>query len=138
MSKRRLETSLYTEELSNGVRVLALPMENTSTVSIVVAIRVGSRHDPPNGHGMAHLLEHMMMTTHANRPSLNSLHRELDSLGGESNAFTDKDNTMLTIEVRPQDVPRAIGIVLDIVQKMSRSFHLDWMHCLTISFAAPE
>lgn len=116
MSRKNPHSSLYQKELSNGVQIIALPMRNVSYVSFAFGIRVGSRHDPPNDHGIAHLLEHMMMTTTTSRPKTKLLYRDFDALGGSSNMYTSSDYTLLVINIIPEDVPLAAELAFDILK----------------------
>lgn len=116
MLQRKTNFSLYTKELPNGVKIVVLPMRGASYVSFAFGIRVGSRHDPPNSHGIVHLLEHMMMTTTPARPKTKLLYRDFDALGGSSNMYTYSDYTMLVINVIPEDVPCAADLAFDILK----------------------
>ncbi len=115
MSRQKSDFSLYKKTLPNGVQIIILSMEKANYVAFTVGIHAGSRDDPPDGHGTAHLLEHMIMTMTEKRPRTEILHRDLDAVGGASNMFTHADKTTLTMNVIPEDVPRATELIFDII-----------------------
>src|ERR1051325_8714995 len=55
--------------LANGMRVLAAPDSSSPTVAIQVWYHVGSKDDPPNRSGFAHLFEHIMFKSTKNMKS---------------------------------------------------------------------
>src|SRR6185369_15750799 len=55
--------------LANGLRVLAAPDRSSPTVAIQVWYHVGSKDDPPNRSGFAHLFEHIMFKSTKNMKS---------------------------------------------------------------------
>ena len=116
MSRRKSDFSLYMKRLPNGVQIISLSIEKTNHVAFTVGVRVGSRDDPPDGLGMAHLQEHMIMTMTEKRPRTEILHHDLDALGGVSNMFTYADRTTLTMNVIPEDVSRASELIFDILK----------------------
>ena len=76
--------------LANGLQVLLYPDESSSTVSINVTYKVGSRHESYGETGMAHLLEHMNFKGTPTHPKIMD---ELSSRGGRANATTAYDRT---------------------------------------------
>jgi zinc protease len=76
--------------LPNGLQILLDPDASSSTVSVNVTYRVGSRHESYGETGMAHLLEHLMFkgsTRHLNIPG------EIAKHGASANASTSYDRT---------------------------------------------
>ena len=45
---------------ANGVRVITVPMKNTSAVTSIVFVKTGSRHEYRKENGISHVLEHML------------------------------------------------------------------------------
>jgi zinc protease len=78
--------------LGNGLRVIALVDHATPTAAIQVWYRVGSKDDPSQRSGFAHLFEHMMFKSTQRMPS-ETLDRLTEDVGGENNAFTSDDVT---------------------------------------------
>ncbi|MGC4044663.1 MAG: pitrilysin family protein [Armatimonas sp.] len=79
--------------LDNGLKVLAVPDSQVSSVAIQVWYRVGSKDDPAGRSGFAHLFEHLMFkrTLHMRDEMLDRL---TEDVGGENNAFTTADATV--------------------------------------------
>ena len=76
--------------LANGLQVLLYPDQSSSTVSINVTYKVGSRHESYGETGMAHMLEHMNFKGTPTHPKIMD---ELSSHGAHANATTAYDRT---------------------------------------------
>ena len=87
--------------LANGMRVLAAPDRSSPTVAIQVWYHVGSKDDPPNRSGFAHLFEHIMFKSTKNMKS-EMMDRLTEDVGGFNNAFTNDDVTVY-FEVVPSN-----------------------------------
>ena len=87
--------------LANGMRVLAAPDSSSPTVAIQVWYHVGSKDDPPNRSGFAHLFEHIMFKSTKNMKS-EMMDRLTEDVGGFNNAFTNDDVTVY-FEVVPSN-----------------------------------
>ena len=87
--------------LANGLRVLAAPDRSSPTVAIQVWYHVGSKDDPPNRSGFAHLFEHIMFKSTKNMKS-EMMDRLTEDVGGFNNAFTNDDVTVY-FEVVPSN-----------------------------------
>jgi len=87
--------------LGNGLRVLAAPDHSSPTVAIQVWYHVGSKDDPPNRSGFAHLFEHIMFKSTKNMKS-EMMDRLTEDVGGFNNAFTNDDVTVY-FEVVPSN-----------------------------------
>ncbi|MEJ0059173.1 MAG: insulinase family protein [Terricaulis sp.] len=79
-------------ELPNGLRVYAMPDANTANVSVQVWYDVGSKDDPVNRSGFAHLFEHIMFKSTENMPA-QFFDRLTEDVGGFNNASTYDDFT---------------------------------------------
>ncbi len=73
----------------------------------------GSRDEDSQNNGCAHFVEHMLFKGTASRSS-KQIARELDGLGGASNAFTSKENTCLYATVLDSQLPPLISIYSDL------------------------
>lgn len=78
--------------LSNGVRIVAIPMPHVQSASVGVFLRVGSRNETPDNNGISHVLEHMAFKGTATR-SVQAINLDAERLGADVNAFTSKDTT---------------------------------------------
>ena len=79
--------------LSNGLRVISAPDHSSPTVAIQVWYHVGSKDDPNNRSGFAHLFEHMMFKSTRHMKS-EMMDRLTEDVGGFNNAFTADDVTV--------------------------------------------
>lgn len=100
--------------LSNGLRIITAPMKNTETVTVVVMVGVGSRYENEKEAGISHFLEHMFFKGTEKRPNTLAIAEELDSIGGEYNAFTSKDKTGYYAKVDAKHFKTALDVVSDI------------------------
>ena len=79
--------------LANGLTVYSVQNKQSPTVAIQVWYKVGSKNDPPNRSGFAHLFEHIMFKATRNMKD-ETLDRLTEDVGGENNAFTQSDVTV--------------------------------------------
>ena len=102
------------EVLDNGLRLLTEPMSEVRSVSVGVWLARGSRHEPAEHGGMAHFVEHMLFKGTATR-SAEDIAQEIDSVGGQLDAFTSKEYAGYYIKVLDEHLPRAVDILSDVV-----------------------
>ncbi len=100
--------------LPNGLRIITAPMKNTQTVTVLVMVGVGSRYESEKEAGLSHFIEHMFFKGTQKRPETLSIAEELDSVGGEFNAFTWKDKTGYYAKVDAKHFAVALDVVSDI------------------------
>ena len=80
--------STYSREvLPNGLTVISEQMQHLRSVSIGVWVKTGSRDEDPRSNGISHFIEHMLFKGSANR-SAEDIARQVDSIGGNMDAFT--------------------------------------------------
>src|ERR1041385_7569148 len=79
--------------LSNGMRVLSVVDKSSPTVAINVWYHVGSKDDPDQRSGFAHLFEHIMFKSTRNMKA-EMMDRLTEDVGGANNAFTEDDVTV--------------------------------------------
>jgi predicted Zn-dependent peptidase len=101
--------------LENGMRVLTDRMSSVETVSIGVWVAIGTRHEPAQINGVAHLLEHMAFKGTARRSAL-EIAAEIEAVGGHVNAYTSREHTAYYAKVLKENVPLAVDILADILQ----------------------
>jgi predicted Zn-dependent peptidase len=102
------------DTLTNGIRVVSETLPKTRSVSLGVWVKVGSRHEPRELSGVSHFIEHMFFKGTQKR-SARDIATEIDSLGGEMNAFTSQENTTYYVKVLDEHLPIAIEILSDIL-----------------------
>lgn len=100
-------------ELRNGVRVIYQEAGKSKVSHIALLIHAGTRNEKHGKEGLAHFIEHVFFKGTRNRKSFHILNR-LDSVGGELNAFTSKEETCLYASVMNQHTERAIELISDI------------------------
>src|SRR5437773_7733235 len=79
--------------LKNGLRVLSVVDKSSPTVAINVWYHVGSKDDPEQRSGFAHLFEHIMFKSTKNMKA-EMMDRLTEDVGGNNNAFTEDDVTV--------------------------------------------
>ncbi len=102
------------DTLSNGIRVVSETLPKSRSVSIGVWVKVGSRHEPPEIGGISHFIEHLFFKGTQKRTA-KDIAIEMDSLGGEMNAFTSQETTTYYAKVVDEHLPVAIDILSDIL-----------------------
>ncbi|MGO8915700.1 MAG: M16 family metallopeptidase [Stellaceae bacterium] len=108
--------SVSVTTLKNGMRVLTDEMDSVETVSIGVWVDVGTRHEPAQINGVAHLLEHMAFKGTERRSALD-IAAEIEAVGGHLNAYTSREHTAYYAKVLKENVPLAVDILADILQR---------------------
>lgn len=101
-------------KLENGLRIITVPMQETQTVTMSIAVSVGSRYENEKEAGISHFIEHMLFKGTQKRPNTFLISEELDAIGGEFNAFTSKDSTYYYAK----SDARHIEVVLDVISDM--------------------
>lgn len=99
--------------LSNGIRVVYQQVASTKIVHCGVFLDVGSRDESHANQGIAHFWEHMAFKGTRKRNSFHII-SSLDAIGGELNAFTDKERVVFFASVRDQYAERAMDVLSDI------------------------
>ncbi len=102
----------FNHTLANGLRVVFKP-ENCAVSYCGIAINTGSRDENMHEHGMAHFTEHMLFKGTTKRKSGHIINR-LEHVGGELNAFTTKEETVVYAAVLNEYTERAIELIADI------------------------
>lgn len=103
----------YLFTLPNGIRVAYQHVPSTKIVHCGIFLDVGSRDENPANQGIAHFWEHMAFKGTSKRKSFHII-SSLDSVGGELNAYTDKEKIVFYASVRDQYTERAIDLLADI------------------------
>jgi predicted Zn-dependent peptidase len=104
--------------LANGLRVVSEGMAGVETVSLGVWVDVGTRNEPAEINGVAHLLEHMAFKG-TERRSARQIAEEIENVGGHLNAYTSREQTAFYAKVLKEDVPLGVDILADILQHSS-------------------
>lgn len=102
---------IYT--LKNGIRVIHNRITTTKIVHCGIMLDIGSRDETPTNQGIAHFWEHMAFKGTRKRKAFHILNR-LESLGGELNAYTDKEKILFYASLRDEYFERAVDLLTDI------------------------
>lgn len=106
--------NLYnTMTLSNGLRVIHQPSDS-NVVYCGYELNVGTRNEEPGYEGMAHFCEHVSFKGTKRRKSWH-ISNALESVGGDLNAYTNKEDTVYYAAVLKEHTARAIDLLTDIV-----------------------
>ena len=98
------------QTLDNGLRVLLHRDATTPLVTLNVLYRVGSRDERPDRTGFAHLFEHLMFGGTPRYPDFDAV---VDSIAGESNAFTTCDYTNYYMTFPADGLATALALEAD-------------------------
>jgi predicted Zn-dependent peptidase len=102
------------ETLPSGLRLVTETMPHVRSVSIGVWLMRGSRHESDAESGIAHFVEHMLFKGTANR-SAQQIAQEIDSIGGQLDAFTAKEYAGYYIKVLDEHLPLAADLLGDMI-----------------------
>jgi predicted Zn-dependent peptidase len=107
-------------ELRNGVRIITEKLDQFRSVSLGIWVGAGSRDENEKNSGTSHFIEHMIFKGTKRRDCF-SIARELDAVGGLSNAFTGKEYTCFHSKVLNRHFPVLAEILSDIFLNSSFS-----------------
>ncbi|MBV8052675.1 MAG: insulinase family protein [Acidobacteriaceae bacterium] len=102
------------EVLPNGLTVLTEQMQNIRSVSIGIWIKTGSRDEDLQWNGISHFVEHMVFKGTKHR-SAEDIARQVDSIGGNMDAFTAKECVCFNVKVLDEHLPVAMDVLSDLV-----------------------
>ncbi len=106
--------NIQRQVLPNGLTILTEKMDHIRSVSIGIWVKSGSRHEDPNVNGISHFVEHMVFKGTSSR-SAKDIARQVDSIGGNMDAFTGKETICFNVKVLDEHLPVAIDILSDMV-----------------------
>jgi predicted Zn-dependent peptidase len=89
-------------------------MPGVRSVAFGIWVGVGSRDERPSLHGASHFLEHLLFKGTSRRDAL-EISSQMDAVGGEMNAFTDKEYTCYYARLLAEDLPLAVDVLSDMV-----------------------
>lgn len=100
--------------LPNGLHVLTESMPHVRSVSMGAWIGSGSRDEASEVNGITHFVEHMVFKGTTSR-SAQQIAREVDTIGGNLDAFTSKETVCFNIKVLDENVTPALEVLSDLV-----------------------
>ena len=102
-----------TYTLDNGLRIIHLPSDS-QVVYCGYQINVGTRNEEPGEEGLAHFCEHVTFKGTERRKAWHILNC-LESVGGDLNAYTNKEGTVYYSAILKEHIARAVDLLSDIV-----------------------
>ena len=110
------DSRIRRETLANGLRLVTEAMSHVRSVSVGVWLTRGSRHEPSDDAGIAHFVEHMLFKGTTTRTA-EDIAQQVDSIGGQLDAFTSKEYAGYYIKVLDEHLPIAIDLLSDLVSR---------------------
>lgn len=108
-----LEMKYNTYTLDNGLRIIHLPSDS-KVVYCGYQINAGTRNEEPGEEGLAHFCEHVTFKGTERRKAWHILNC-LESVGGDLNAYTNKEGTVYYSAILKEHIARAVDLLTDIV-----------------------
>ena len=102
------------QKLPNGLTVITEQMQHIRSASIGVWLQTGSRDEDAEWNGISHFIEHMVFKGTSHRTA-EEIARQVDSIGGNMDAFTAKECICFNVKVLDEHVPTALDILSDLV-----------------------
>jgi predicted Zn-dependent peptidase len=100
--------------LTNGIRVITEFIPYVNSISIGFWIGSGSRYENNLNNGVSHFIEHMLFKGTKNRSS-KQIAEEIESLGGQINAFTGKEATCFYVKLLDEHFETGIDVLCDMI-----------------------
>ena len=102
--------------LANGLRVLTANVDQAQSVTCMIMLAAGSRYETRESNGIAHFAEHMFFKGTERRPTAKDIATEIDSIGGEFNAFTGKEYTGYYVKCAAEHRDVALDVLVDMIR----------------------
>lgn len=108
------DNNIHYHTLSNGLRMVHV-VTGSQVAWCGFAVNAGSRDEQEGQYGLAHFVEHTIFKGTEHRRSWHILNR-MERVGGELNAYTTKEGTMIYSVFPQQHLSRAVDLLADLVQ----------------------
>src|SRR2546423_6810568 len=106
--------------LPNGLTVITEEMKHIRSVSIGIWLKTGSRDEDLPWNGISHFIEHMVFKGTQHRTA-EEIARQVDSIGGEMDAFSTKEGINFSIKGLNEQVSIALPVLTDL--GLNSAFH---------------
>jgi predicted Zn-dependent peptidase len=100
--------------LPNGLTIITEQMQHIRSASIGIWLQTGSRDEDAAWNGISHFIEHMLFKGTEHRTA-EEIARQVDSIGGNMDAFTAKECICFNVKVLDEHLPVALDILSDLV-----------------------
>ena len=108
------DRNIKRQVLPNGLSVITEEMKHIRSVSIGIWVKTGSRDEDKQWNGISHFVEHMVFKGTQHR-SAEAIARQVDSIGGNLDAFTAKECVSFSIKILDEHLPIALDVLSDLV-----------------------
>ncbi len=116
MDTVELDAGLRRTTVPSGLVVLTEMLPGVRSAAVGIYVRTASAHEPRDKMGVSHFLEHMVFKG-TERRSAKQIALELEVRGGSLDAFTGRDYTSYQAHILDADLPLAVEILTDLVQR---------------------
>jgi predicted Zn-dependent peptidase len=106
--------NIQREVLPNGLTIITEEMQHIRSVSVGIWVKTGSRDEDLQWNGISHFIEHMVFKGTKHR-SAEDIARQVDSIGGNMDAFTAKECICFNVKVLDEHLPIALDVLSDLV-----------------------
>ena len=111
-------SAAFTTSLPNGIRLVAQSIPWAQTVAVGIWLDVGTKDERNEEAGLAHFLEHMLFKG-TRRHTGRRIAQLIDALGGNMDAFTEKELTCFHLRVLPEHLRRGLNLVRELLTEPS-------------------
>lgn len=109
-----MSEQVFCAQLPNHLRIICQPIPWLHTVVVGIFISVGTQDEAKGEEGIAHFLEHVLFKgTH--RRTGRQIGRIIDTLGGNIDAFTEKELTCFYLRVLPEHLPQGLSLLKELL-----------------------
>ncbi|MGB9779349.1 M16 family metallopeptidase [Caldanaerobacter sp.] len=105
---------MYQQKKIEGVNVVSCKIPHVNSVYIGIWIKAGSMYESKLINGVSHFIEHLVFKG-SHKRSARQIAEEMDSIGGQLNGFTEKEDTCFYIKVLGSHLEKGIDILFDMV-----------------------
>ncbi len=109
------DSEVKVTNLENGIRIVSDTMTSVESVSLGAWFGIGTRNEPADANGVAHLLEHMAFKG-TNGRSAAAIAEEIELVGGHLNAYTSREQTAYYAKLLKDDMGLGVDVLSDILQ----------------------
>lgn len=107
----------YIDTLTNGVRLVTVPMPHLHSTELVCSMAVGGRCEPIELSGVSHFLEHMIFRGTAEYATSTELERAFEAIGGSVNASTDVETTCFHSRIHPDYLAEGVALFASMLRR---------------------
>ena len=107
----------YIDTLTNGVRLVTVPMPHLHSAELVCSMAVGGRCEAPELSGISHFLEHMIFRGTAEYATSTELERAFEAIGGAVNASTDMETTCFHSHIHPDYLAEGLALFASMLRR---------------------